>query len=66
MESTIVRYLMQCNFIEQYTLECTQQTLVSVTIDLSRPVSFLELDIYNNIIHNSMQPADIVHVNQFC
>ena len=30
------------------------------------PQSFLELYIYNNIIHNSMQPAHIVRVNQFC
>ena len=30
------------------------------------PQSFLELYIYKNIIHNSMQPADIVRVNQFC
>ena len=68
MESTVVRYLIQGMLSRPYTLECTQQTLVSVTIELSWPVSFLELHIYiyNNIIDNSMQPADIVRVNQFC
>ena len=45
MESTAVRYLMQWMLPRPYTLECTQQALVSAK-DWVGPVSFIELYIY--------------------
>ena len=45
MESTVVRYLMQWISLRPYTLECTQQALVSAK-DWVVPVSFIELYIY--------------------
>ena len=42
MESTVVRYLMQGILHRAYTLECTQQAMVSDK-DLVGPVPFIEL-----------------------